>query len=91
MLQYKLRMFGTPIEVPTNVFCDNRGVVLNSSRPKSTLQQKNNVINYHMVREATAAGILIVDKEDRTTNFANLLTNFLTGQNRWDLCYSIMC
>ena len=32
-LLYKLRMFGIPIEGPTNVFCDNWGVVLNSSRP----------------------------------------------------------
>ena len=31
-LRYKLRMFGIPIEGPTDVFCDNHGVVLNSSR-----------------------------------------------------------
>ena len=45
-LQYKLRMFGIPIEGPTNVFCDNRGVVLNSSRPELTFQKKHNAINY---------------------------------------------
>ena len=28
-LQYKLQMSGIPIEGPTNVFCDNSGVVLN--------------------------------------------------------------
>ena len=32
-LRYKLRMFGVPIEGPTNVFCDNRGVVQNASIP----------------------------------------------------------
>ena len=48
-LRYKLRMFGIPIEGPTNVFCDNHGVVLNSSRPESTLKKKHNAINYHVV------------------------------------------
>ena len=83
-------MFGIPIEGPTNVFCDNRGVVLKSSRPESTLQKKHNEINYHAVREAATAGILRVDKEDGTTNLADLLATVLTGQKKWDLCYSIM-
>lgn len=30
-LRYKLRMFGVPIDGPTLVFCDNQGVVKNSS------------------------------------------------------------
>ena len=89
-LRYKLRMFGIPIEGPTDVFCDNHGVVLNSSRPESTFQKKHNVINYHVVREAAAAGILRVGKEDGTMNLADLLTKVLIEQKRWDLCYSIM-
>ena len=90
VLQYKLRMFGIPIEGPTNDFCDNHGVVLNSSRPGSTLQKKHNAINYHVVREAATAGILRVGKEDGSMNLADLLTKVLTVQKRWDLCYSIM-
>ena len=89
-LRYKLRMFGIPIEGPTNVLCDNRGVVLKSSRPESTFQKKHNVINYHVVRESAAAGILRVGKEDGTTNLADLLTKILTGKNRWYLYHSIM-
>ena len=64
-LRYNLQMFGIPIEGPTNVFCDNRGVVLNSSRPELTLQHNHNAINYHVVREAAAADILKVGKEDK--------------------------
>jgi hypothetical protein len=48
-------MFGVPIEGPTNVFCDNRGIVKNVSIPESTLMKKHNAINYHAVREAAAA------------------------------------
>jgi hypothetical protein len=57
-LRIKLRMFGCPINGPANVFCDNQGVVKNVSLPESNLSKKHNAINYHVVREAVAAGIL---------------------------------
>ena len=40
-------MFGILIEGPTNVFCDNFGILLNLIIPESTLQKKHNAINYH--------------------------------------------
>ena len=83
-------MFGVPIDGPANVFCDNQGVVKNSSLPESTLMKKHNAINYHVVREAAAAGILRVGKEDGTTNLADLLTKVIVGQKRWDLCWQFM-
>jgi Reverse transcriptase (RNA-dependent DNA polymerase) len=89
-LRYKLRMFGIPIEGPANVFCDNRGVVKNVSIPESTLLKKHNAINYHAVREAVAAGILRVGKEDGETNLADLLTKVLTGEKRWNICWHLM-
>jgi hypothetical protein len=88
-LRYKLRMFGVPIDGPANVFCDNRGVVLNASLPNSILQKKHNAINYHVVREAAAAKILRVGKEDGETNTSDLLTKVVRGQKRWDLCWCI--
>ena len=39
-LPYKLRMFGVPLAGPTNIFCDNNGVVKNASIPQSTLLKK---------------------------------------------------
>jgi len=89
-LRYKLRMFGIPINGPANVFCDNRGVVKNLSIPESTLLKKHNSINYHAVREAAAAGILRVGKEDGDTNLSDILTKVVHGQRRWDLCWNIM-
>jgi hypothetical protein len=88
-LRYKLRMFGVPIDGPANVFCDNRGVVLNASLPNSILQKKHNAINYHVVREAAAAKILRVGKEDGETNTSDLLRKVVRGQKRWDLCWCI--
>jgi hypothetical protein len=77
-----LRMFGIPIEGPARVFCDNQGVVKNTSVPESVLSKKHNAVNYHAVREAAAARILIVGKEDGTTNLADLFTKSLTADKR---------
>jgi hypothetical protein len=88
-LRYKLRMFGVNLQGPAYVFCDNRGVVKNVSVPESVLHKKHNSINYHAVREAVAADILRVGKEDGETNLADLLTKVLTGKKRWDLCFHL--
>jgi hypothetical protein len=89
-LRYKLRMFGVPIERPTKVLCDNQGVVKNASIPESVLSKKHNAINYHAVREAVAAKIIQVGKEDGNTNIADLLTKPLTEGRRITLLRSIL-
>ena len=73
-LRYKLRMFGVPIEGPTNVYCDNEAVTKNCSIPELTLKKKHHSIAYHRNREAVAAGTVRVAKEDTETNLADLLT-----------------
>ena len=83
-LRYKCRMFGIPIDGPTDVMCDNQGVVNN------TLGKKHNAINYHVVREAAAAEIIRVLKEDTETNLADLLTKFLPWNRRNYLLGSIL-
>jgi hypothetical protein len=70
-------MFGVEVDGPANVFCDNRGVVKNVSILELTLMKKHNAINYHVVREAVAAGILSIGKEDGETNLADLLMRWL--------------
>jgi hypothetical protein len=66
-------MFGIPIDGASNVFCDNKSVVTNSTVPTSTLKKKHNSIAYHRVREAVAAGILRIAKVHTTENLADLL------------------
>jgi len=73
-LRYKLRMFGVPLTGAANVFCDNQGVVNNTTSPESVLGKKHNQICYHRVREAAAAGIIRIAKEDTETNLADILT-----------------
>jgi hypothetical protein len=66
VLGCKLRVFGVPIEGPTNVFCDNGAVCANATRPESTLTKKHHSIACHPCsREAVAAGTVRVSKEHR--------------------------
>jgi hypothetical protein len=81
-LRYKLRMFGIPIDGPTDILCDNQSVVTNSSVPESTLSKKHNAICYHRVREACAAGTIRIAKEDTGTNLADLFTKPLPNPQR---------
>ena len=89
-LRYKLRMFGVPIEGPTNVFCDNEAVTKNVINPESTLKKKHNSIAYHRAREAVAAGTIRVTKEDGKTNLADVLTKPLPQATKDFLCDRFM-
>jgi hypothetical protein len=89
-LRYKLRMFGIPLEGPTNVFCDNEAVTKNATIPESTLKKKHNSIAYHRTREAVAAETIRVAKEDGTTNLADVLTKLLPQATKEFLCDRFM-
>ncbi|KAL7530471.1 hypothetical protein ACHAXR_003513 [Thalassiosira sp. AJA248-18] len=77
---------GVPLKGQTNVHCDNLvGVVKNTSIPESTLSKKHNSINYHVVREAAAAGLLRIGKEDTETNIADAMTKLLAYSRKQGL------
>ena len=81
-LRYKIRMLGSPIEGPTNVFCDNEAVFKNASMPDSTLRKKHTSICYHRCREAAASGTVRIAKEGTLTNLADLFTKPLVQTAR---------
>ena len=70
---------------PTNNFCDNNSVVLNVSIPEPTLAKKHSAINYHIIREAVAAGIIRVGKEDTLTNIADVFTKLVPFTKKYQL------
>ena len=84
-LRYKLRMFGVPIERPTNILCDNEAVYNNCSIPESTLRKKHHSIAYHRNREAVAAMTCRIAKEDTKTNLSDLFTKILPYVTREEL------
>lgn len=88
-LRYKLRTFGVPLDGPAYTFCDNQSVVSNSTRPESPLKKKHCAVAYHRVREACAAGTIIITHVKSEENLADLLTKPLPGQKILDLMYHI--
>ncbi len=86
----KLKCFGIPLRGPSNVLGDNNSVVKNVSIPESTLSKKHNSINYHIIRESVAAGIIRVGKEDGKTNLANPFTKLMTYFKKYKLLSGIL-
>ena len=70
-LRIKLKYIGVTLKGPADVYCDNQGVVKNTSVPEYTLNNKHNSINYHVVRKAAASGIICVGNEDTNRQVSN--------------------
>ena len=81
----KLRMFGVPIDGPANVCCDNEAACKNVALPSSVLSKKMHSISYHFCREAVAAGIVRIAKEDTITNLADIFTKVMGKVRRDEL------
>ena len=87
-LRYKLRMFGVPIEGPTNVYCDNDAVCKNTTKPESTLTKKHHSIAFHRSREAVAAETVRICKEGTLTNLSDLFTKTMAAPKRERTCWT---
>ena len=81
-LQFKLRMFGVPIDGPAMVLNDNQSAVNNSSKLESTLNKKHSSIAYHLVRHNVAAGVVKIGWINTNDNIADPLTKRLTEAKR---------
>jgi hypothetical protein len=89
-LRYKLRMFGIPLDGPTNTFCDNKSVVVNSIQPASTLKKKHNSIAYHRVQESITVKVICLGWVNTHKNLADLLTKPLPGPTLHALAEKIL-
>ena len=81
-IRYTLRMLGVPLDGPTWMFGDNLSVVNSSTIPSGKLQKRNNILNYHRVREAQAAGIINFVHIDGKENPADICTKH-TSTSQW--------
>ena len=89
-MRIKLKAIGVPLLGPASVYCDNQSVVKDKSVAESTLSKKHNSINFHIVRESAAAGILRVGKEDTATNLADPLTKLVPYSRKQELLGQIL-
>ena len=91
ILRCELRMFGMPIDGPASMCRDNEAAHKNMSIPESALSKKMHVISYHFYREALAADIIHVAKEDTLTNLADLFKKVMGKEKRDDVLGRFMC
>lgn len=73
-----LRSLGVPVNGPSVLLGDNRGVVLSATQFTSVLTKKHHAISYHKVRECIAAGIVDFRWIDGDNNLADLMTKPVT-------------
>ena len=73
-----MRALGVPVEGPSVLLGDNRGVVESASSFTTVLIKKHNAISYHRVREAVAGGIVDFRWIDGENNLADLMTKPVT-------------
>ena len=81
-LRYKLRMFGVPLKGSTDMFCDNESVFKNKYTPESLLRKKHHISIYHKSKEAVAALICHIAKEDTETKLEYLFKKILARTRR---------
>ena len=89
-LRYKLRMMGIPIDGPSNVLCDNKAVVDNSTLPEPQLKKKHLSICYHYVRECCAKLAARIAFEDSCSNLAGICAKVLGKIKRKELCKGLL-
>jgi hypothetical protein len=80
-----LRYMGVPIEEKTYMFGDNASVIQSSTIPHSVLKKRHNVLAYHRVREAIAAGVMSFFHIPGTENPSDVLTKNLSHSVAWKL------
>ena len=69
---------------------DNKSVATNASIPTSVLNKRHNAICYHRVREAQAAGTIMVGWISGEYNLADLFTKTtMTGELKHRLVHNI--
>ena len=84
-VRFKLRMFGIPLSEEhraTHIYCDNEGVVKNSTKAESTLNKIYSEVAYHFTRWNVAAGICTLAWIESAYNLADAFTKKLAAATR---------
>ena len=76
-LRIKLKFLEFPSEGLQIYSVTMNTYIKNVSNPESKLNKKHNAINYHVCREAVAAGIISGVKEDTHTNPSDAFTKLI--------------
>ena len=79
---YKFHMMGVLIKGLSYVYDDNMPIVINVTKPESTLRKKSNLICYHAVCGAVEIGLALVADIPTKKNHSDLFPKVLYDQIR---------
>jgi len=65
------------VEGPTIVYGDNRSVVLNGSKPESTLKKKHHLCSVQYIRQASASSVVSLRSISSKKNISDCMTKSL--------------
>ena len=74
----------------TKIYCDNMGVVINSSDPASGLNKKTIALSYHFTREHIANNVVEVRKIGTDHNYADPMTKAVNSTVHNDFFYEFL-
>jgi len=89
-LRYHLRAMGVEISKPTNIYVDNKSVVINATNPASTLNKKAIALAYHYVRQHQSGNVINIWHVNSWENYADILTKPLGPKLFKDILFEFM-
>ena len=81
---------GLKVSDPVKIFCDNKGIVLNSTIPQSTMKKKTIALAHHFVWEHQANGVIDINFIDTGENYADAFMKAVDSNACNDFFYKIM-
>jgi hypothetical protein len=82
-LRNTLRYLGVPIREKSYVFGDNETVVKNTTQVHGKLHKRHNMLSFHFVREAIAAGYVVFTHIPGSTNPSDILSKHWGYTDVW--------
>ena len=90
MIRYYLRCMGVQVTKTATILCDNKGMVINSMVPQSTMNKKMIALAYHYIQEHQANDVVNICFIPAGENYANTFTKALDSTKFNDFFYEIM-
>ena len=89
-LRNTLRYLGVNLTEQSYIFGDNDSVVKSSTNPDAKLHKRHNILSFHFVREAIAAGYIRFTHIPGDVNPADILSKHWGMQQVWPLLKPIL-
>ena len=90
MIRYYLHTMGVKVTKATTILCDNKGVVIKSTVPQSTMNKKMIALAYNYVREHQANNMVNICFIPRKEKYADAFTKALDSTVLNDFFCEIM-